>query len=166
MAISNILFEYKHDKQSILNRTVALKGVGILEFEVIFSVTNRNVFFIFQNHLSEKDQIIRIVMEAQSEILADIFAWKLNSSLMLKKIKTNVTQSSITTVIEKNFDSFHKEIFGIEKRVDDLESALSAYRQIKNEKSKALRYIMCYRLLEIIARRRRITLWKLLKNEK
>ena len=91
-----------------------------------------------------KRNLKREVISAEIEAVLDFLSWFLDIPIRDYKIKDKRTFSN------KVFSIPEEVLFG--KKVNGEKYALiSAYREIQNEESLALRYLMYYRLLEVMS---------------
>ena len=166
MKISSIQFEYSHTKQVLLESRVLYKNVGVLNFRVLSSIVGTKVTYNIINHLSEPYRVLRQLLIAQSEILADIDSWRLGIPLKLKRTAPNVAFSVVQPPPSQEFSSFCKRCLGVESPTERQLEILSAYRKIKSEPNSALQYLMFFRMLEVFSREKGLKLQTMLNAEK
>lgn len=131
------------------------KNISQLCSECIFIFKNKKCFVILnldEEHCLEGKTILKHVAAAESEIIADIISWEYEVGLVELKTTCGISKKikipSKKPVKDANF-SYTGILTG--KMTEENLDLLGGYRQIRNESNLALRYLMHYRILEVIA---------------
>jgi len=103
------------------------------------------------------------LLQVSANSIADIASFKFNTPLRVKGIYLgNIKKIKLSLWKQKVKDI----TFPNKKIKANVGRTLESYRQIKNERNKALRFFMYYRLLECLAREERKAVDKLIEKHK
>lgn len=128
-----------------------------------FVLPKKKIIIIKDNSLEKGRNLKKEIVTAEIEIILDTLSWILD--IPIKNYKLQHVKKDITT---KNCNVYTADELFDNKINEEKYELLSAWREIQNEENQSLKYLMYYRLLEIIAVKRgyRGEVDKLLKNQK
>jgi hypothetical protein len=108
---------------------------------------------INEDFIIEGVPLLKQIAFIEAERIADIISWEYEIALRDGKIYLNNPYNLKIPPFQEATDAkfVYHEIFTGKVTEENLE-ILSGFRQMKNEKSRPLQYLMCYRLLEMFSR--------------
>ncbi|MGB2762130.1 MAG: hypothetical protein WBC21_01160 [Minisyncoccales bacterium] len=97
--------------------------------------------------------LLKQIVSAEVDVLANIISWEYEVAMRESRIYLNDFKNikSFPSKEPEDAKFIYKGLFTSKLTEENL-SILSGFRQMKNEVSRPLKYLMCYRLLEVFAK--------------
>ena len=150
---------YKSNTQNhLIGQKICLENAGQIENRCQIIFLNKKTTFIYFEKVSfdfEKNKFLqKECINVLSEDIADIVAWRYNLSISNMKVrKGNIYK--IKTANNYILSDKRYRNFLLGNYSEEVKKILEAYREIKNEANEALRFLMSYRLVEVLAKKNR-----------
>src|SRR3989344_4610370 len=143
---------YESDKERDIN-SLKFTNLGQIvdECHIIFKKNKCYLLINVQQMLGIKPKIIRECVDIQAEEITDVLSWRFR--IPLRKIRLvigNPFELKADTTARRS-DAKYKGLL-LAPYTPRNKELLEAYREILNEKSSALRFLMCYRMIEMISK--------------
>lgn len=169
MRVKKWTIKYGTDKKLQIKDSFLLKNINGLCNSCFITFKQGECLILLNIDIGdywEGKSLLEEVAFGEAEIIADMLSWRYDIPLRNKGIYSG-NPKRIKTSSQKVLDArfSYKEIFSGKVSEENLE-ILAGYRQIKNERSPALKYLMYYRLLEMLARAHKASIDKLLYRYK
>jgi len=110
--------------------------------------------------LLEESYFIRNLSKVYFEEILDEISFSFNIPLKIGKIYRSKPEEINLSISNRR----KIQLVGVYRRTKEKREILEALREIKNEKSKPLRFLMYYRMLECLSREKRENVNKFIKN--
>jgi len=146
-----VIFDFKESKKM---ENLKFFSMGSLADVCSIIFKKDKCFILIETSIKKweiKNHIMKICILEQAEQIASIFSWKYNISLINPSVyKGNIKKVKLyIDGITSNRDYTNFFLFEWSDRNIQI---LEAYREIINERSKSLKFIMSYRLIELFSK--------------
>jgi len=162
--------EFETDTSVRFKGTSFLKNVSTLCSVCFFSFRPKKCLIWIKSEDTydvENRSLLKQIVLAEADIIADILSWEYEIPLRNPKIYSGNPKKIKIPLLEEATDAnfVYQGMFTGNFTTENLD-IISGYRQMKDEKSRPLRYLMCYRLLEIFSKSYGVKVDELIRTRK